>query len=256
MKREMSVIGLFAAVQLTSTALLAAEISGFVGHSSMQAAPNMSVKLMKGESAQVVDIDETNFFGKYRFKNVAPGYYKLQVGELTRELMIKDTSEQKRLDIDLSAAGGAMDYARGWQEELLNQMAGKGSTPTTPSTEAAAGPNDLELAGQIAGVWWGYAGSTERRIGLCPGGGYRDYTESGYSGSSYDAYGSQNMAWGTASQRGGQGSWTIQGNSQSGVISVRYNSGKTTTLNYRQINDPGCLDINGNRLCRTSAKCE
>jgi hypothetical protein len=113
--------------------------------------------------------------------------------------------------------------------------------------------NNQNLARQIAGVWWGYAGSTERRIGLCPGGTYRDYTESSYSGGSYS---NQGVAWGSASQRGGQGNWTIQGDTQSGVISVRYNNGDTTSLNYHQINDPGCLDINGNTLCRTSATCE
>ncbi len=222
----------------------AAEISGFVGHSSMQVAPNMTVKLTKGDSGQVVDIDETNFFGKYSFEDVSPGYYKLQVGDITRELMIKGSNEEKRIDVDLSAKSGAMHYGKAMKELDTNAKSAASGKPMT---------NNQNLASQIAGDWRGYAGSTERRIGLCPGGAYRDYTESSYSGGSYS---NQGAAWGAASQHGGQGSWAIQGDAQSGVISVRYNSGETTSLNYRQINDPGCLDINGNTLCRTSATCE
>jgi len=222
----------------------AAEISGFVGHSSMQVAPNMTVKLIKGDSGHIVDIDETNFFGKYSFADVSPGYYKLQVGNITRELMIKSSGEDKRIDIDLSAASGAMDYGK--EAKAMDNQA-RGAASAKPVN------NNQTLANQIAGVWWGYAGSTERRIGLCPGGAYRDYTESSYSGGSYS---NQGVSWGSASQHGGQGSWSIQGDTQSGVISVRYNNGDTASLNYRQINDPGCLDVNGNILCRTSATCD
>ncbi len=70
---------------------------------------------------------------------------------------------------------------------------------------APKGPNDPQLQGEIAGKWWGYASSTERRIGLCADGTYMDYTEAGYSGSSSNQYGDQTMAWGSASQGGGQG---------------------------------------------------
>ena len=114
-----------------------------------------------------------------------------------------------------------------------------------------AGRNNPSLQAQIAGIWWGYSGSTEREIGLCADGSYMDYTESGYSGRAQDPGGS----WGSASQQSGQGSWTIQGDTNSGVINVRYNNGNTTQLRYRQIGDPGCLNINGNTLCRKSASC-
>jgi hypothetical protein len=105
-------------------------------------------------------------------------------------------------------------------------------------------------------VWWGYAGSTERQIGLCPDGTYREFRESSYSGRSSDSLGNQTMAWGTASRGGGSGSWTISGDTQSGTIHVRYSSGDTVAIRYRQINDPGCLDFNGSTLCRKSAVCE
>lgn len=223
-----------------------AEIEGFVGYSSMQVAPNVTVKLINGKSGEVSDIDETNFFGKYSFEEVKPGYYKVQVGDISREVMIKKANQEKRLDIDLSAEGGAMDYGK-------DSSSASSQKPASQGTPAQAASNNQTLANQIAGVWWGYAGSTERRIGLCPGGSYVDYTESSYSSGGYS---NQGAAWGAASQSGGQGSWTIQGDTQSGVISVRYNNGSATTLRYSQINDPGCLDINGSTLCRSSATCQ
>ncbi|MBN2373743.1 hypothetical protein JXL19_08150 [bacterium] len=127
----------------------------------------------------------------------------------------------------------------------------QGSQGATP-----AGPNDSNLQKQIAGVWWGYSGSTERKIGLCPDGSYMDYTESGYSGKSTNQYGDTTMAWGTANQGSRSGRWTITGTTQSGTIYVNFSNGGSTTIQYRQINDPGCLSFNGNTLCRQSAACQ
>lgn len=123
-------------------------------------------------------------------------------------------------------------------------------------TSAPPGPNNPQLQQQIAGIWWGYAGSTERKLGLCSNGRYQDYTESGYSGHGYDAGGNETLAWGSASQGGGSGQWTINGDTQSGTISVTYSNGSTASIKYRQVGEPGCLDFNNARLCRTSASCE
>jgi len=120
---------------------------------------------------------------------------------------------------------------------------------------APAGPNDPNLQRQMAGLWWGYAGSTERSIGLCGDGSYFDSQESSYSGSSSNQYGDQTMAWGSASQGGGQGRWSVSGSPQSGTISIRYGNGKSSTIQYRGMNDPGCLSFDGNTLCRKSARC-
>lgn len=112
------------------------------------------------------------------------------------------------------------------------------------------------LQQQIAGVWWGYSGSTERKIGLCPDGSFRQYTESGYSGRMSDSGGYQTGAWGTANQSSGSGSWNIEGNTEAGTIYVRYQNGSTAAIRYRQVGARGCLDFDGNRLCRTSATCD
>lgn len=123
------------------------------------------------------------------------------------------------------------------------------------SAAAPAGPNDANLQQQIAGKWWGYSGSTERRIGLCADGTYYDFTESGYSGQSHNQYGDQTMAWGSASQNSGQGRWIINGSTQSGTIHINYSNGESGNIQYQQINDPGCLSFDGNTLCRESASC-
>lgn len=227
----------------------AAEIEGYVGQDAVTVAPGVTVKLVDGNSGNVVDVDTTNFFGKYRFKKVTPGYYRLQVGEFERELMIKGDDESERIDIDLSDKSGTMDYSK------AGKMTGNAAQPQKGGSQVAPQGNNATLAQQIAGVWWGYSGSTERRIGLCPDGSYQDYTESGYMGRHYDSGGYQTGAWGAASQSGGSGSWTIQGDTQRGTIYVQYNDGSSTSLNYQQIGDPGCLNINGAKLCRESANC-
>jgi len=239
-----SILFFFFGVSLAGTA--SRKIHGFVGHSSVSPAANATVKLIDGESERTIDIVQTNFFGKYKFKNVLPGYYKITSGKITREIMMKD--DDIRLDIDLSAPGGAMDYASA--DKAANQ-----NSPMAAGANRAAGPNNSDLQGQIAGIWWGYSGSTERKIGLCPNGTYMDYSESSYSGSSYNQYGDQVGAWGAANQSGGQGSWTIQGDTQSGTIYVQYSNGQNIQMRYSQIGDPGCLSFDGNTLCRSSASC-
>lgn len=222
------------------------KVHGFVGHSSVSPAANVSVKLIDGESERVIDIVQTNFLGKYKFKEVPPGYYKITSGKVTREIMMKEADV--RLDIDLSASDGAMDYSNA-------SKAATQSSPKAGEANRAAGSNNLELQGQIAGIWWGYSGSTERKIGLCPNGTYMDYSESSYSGSSSNQYGDQVSAWGAANQSGGKGNWTIQGNTQSGTIDVQYSNGQSIQMRYSQIGDPGCLSFDGNTLCRSSASC-
>jgi len=138
-------------------------------------------------------------------------------------------------------------------EAISNVLAESGAGGT--ANAAPPGPNDPELQRQIAGLWWGYAGSTERTLGLCPDGTYYTSRESSYSGTGSDAGGNQVMAWGAASQGNGQGRWTISGDGESGTIHVMNDGGGSGNINYRGINDPGCLSIDGNTMCRKSAAC-
>lgn len=156
--------------------------------------------------------------------------------------------QERRLDIQFPD-GSILNCQRSSASAPSNRNAQEHARPSGGGVDSAT------LQAQIAGVWWGYSGSTERKIGLCPGGRYMDYTESSYSGRGYDSGGNETHAWGAASQGGNQGRWTIQGNYEQGTITVQTVSGEQFTLDYSQVGEPGCLNINGSRLCRTSATC-
>ena len=222
------------------------KIEGFVGQSATVPAAGETVKLLDGDSGKVLDIDETNFFGKYKFDGLEPGYYAIQVGKIKKEVMLK--GKKKRLDIDLSADSGAMDYSKAGKSA---GGVGAGGKP------APAGPNDQGLMQQMAARYYGYQGSTETKTALCPNGSYYDTSESSYSGSGSDSLGNQTMAWGAASQGQGGGTWTVQGSVQQGVISVAYSGGNVTRINYRAVDSQGCYDFNGTTMCRQGpANCQ
>jgi hypothetical protein len=214
-------------------------IFGFVGQSSSQAAPGETVIIVDSVSGQAVKSTTTNFMGKYTVANLPPGHYLVRAGEVERETVL--SNENQRLDIDLSVPSGVMDYTK-------TGMAKTGGGDST----APAGPNDADLAQQIAGIWWGYSGSTETRIALCSDGSFQDFSESSYSGK-FDHDGG---AWGTAGQKGGSGSWTIQGDTQSGTITLQYAGGTTRSFQYRQTGETGCLYFDQIQLCRTQAECD
>lgn len=142
--------------------------------------------------------------------------------------------------------GYQMQFVRSRETNTAGQQSGSQNThPAAPGAVESS-----ELARQIAGKWWGYSGSTEKQIGLCPNGYYHDYSESSYSGNSYDSSGNQTSGWGTANQNSGSGTWSIQGDFQQGVIYVRYNSGNQVSIRYQQTGESGCLFFNGSKLCR------
>lgn len=152
---------------------------------------------------------------------------------------------------------GMPDYTRVQQLPFRRQggsgpPAAAGPPAPPPGTGAGGSPG---LAQEIAGLWWGYSGSTERAIGLCADGTYHDSWESGYSGRSFDSTGGQTMAWGTANQGGGAGRWTIAGDYQGGTIRVVYGDGRAREIGYRRGTEAGCLLFDGNLLCRKSRAC-
>jgi hypothetical protein len=224
-------------------------VHGFVGKNSQTAAPGETVLLLDGGTGTALATDQTDFFGKFSFAGLQPGHYQIKVGEIVQDVVV--TAENVRRDIDLSSPTGSMNYADAGLKELEQQL-----TAAATGKAAASGPNDEALAGQIAGTWWGYSGSTETKIGLCPDGTYADFSESGYSGRMFDSGGNQTGAWGSASQSGGRGVWTIQGTTESGTISVNYDGGGSATIQYQQCGEPGCLLFDGRKLCRSSAQCE
>ena len=223
------------------------KVSGFVGQSTQAAAPNVMVTLIHKDSEEVVGSDETNFFGKYTIKNVPPGVYVLQAGKVQRILAVKN--KNVRLDVDLSAEGGIMDYVKTGVAQINAKKTGGGPG-------GSPGPSDPQMAQTIAGEYYSYAGSTEKKIMFCPEGTFFDSSESSYSGTGADSLGNQNLAWGAASQNQGSGQWAIQGTPQSGTITLVYKSGKRVQVKYQAGPEKGCYSFDGTVFCYSGpARC-
>jgi hypothetical protein len=212
-------------------------IHGFVGQSSTQAAPGETVKLLAGEGGELLAMTQSNFMGKYSFSGLQPGHYRLQVGPIVREVLLKN--ENQRLDIDLSSPTGSMNYATGALQETMKPGSGK--------------PTDAALMQEFAGQYYGYSGSTESKMALCPDGRYFDTSESSYSGQSYNSGGDPTMAWGTANQSSGSGSWAIQGSATQGTLTITYPNGSDKVIQYQSTGEKGCYRFDGVLMCYSGA---
>jgi hypothetical protein len=252
MSRRTQVRGAFILVLMVgiiSGALLAAKekkpkdafkISGYVGTSSTAAAPGMNVVLIDKATGSPVDSVSSNFMGRYKFSDVKPGTYIIKCEKITREVTV--VRKDIRMDIDLSAPGGVMDYAKG----AAQQAAAGGSAPP-------AGPSDPALQQAMAGEYYSYSGSTERKLMLCANGTFFDSRESSYSGS----FGTNQGGWGAASAGAGSGNYAIQGNQQSGTITFSYKSGKRSTARFQSTGERGCYSFDGTTFCYSgAARCQ
>ncbi|MGE5327607.1 MAG: carboxypeptidase-like regulatory domain-containing protein [Deltaproteobacteria bacterium] len=213
-------------------------VAGFVGTSSTAAAPGRNVVLLDKETKKPVDSVSTNFLGRYKFKEVKPGTYIVKCEKVEREVTV--VSKDIRMDIDLSAEGGAMDYGKAGKEELAAAASGAVSGQAAPP-----GPSDPELQRTMAGEYYSYSGSTERKLMLCSNGAFFDSRESSYSGS----FGTGQGGWGQASASGGSGSYSIQGSEQQGTIHFSYKSGKRLVSQYRSTGERGCYSFDGQTFC-------
>ena len=208
------------------------KVSGYVGTSSTSAATGINVVLIDKAAGTPVDSVSTNFLGRYKFANVQPGTYIIKAEKVTREVTV--IGKDIRMDIDLSAPGGVMDYMKGAMRQ---------------SSAPPAGPSDPALQQAMAGEYYSYTGSTERKLMLCPGGTFFDSKESSYSGS----FGTNQGGWGAASQGGGSGSFAIQGSQQSGTITFSYKGGKRTQARYQSTGERGCYKFDGVPFCYSGA---
>jgi len=130
-----------------------------------------------------------------------------------------------------------------WAGMLGTSGSASGATKTQGSRGAAtaAGTSDANLMRQMSATYYsfssagvGYSGGTERRVVLCLDGRYHSGSESGYSGRAGTA-----GAWGSASQRKGQGTWRIVGNTQQGTLTTISSDGTPTEYPYRSCGQ-GC----------------
>jgi len=171
--------------------------------------------------------------------------YDLTFDTKTRTLNSWQENQEKFAAAQSYLAGVAASVT----EFTQKAASGNGSTKQAP-----AEPNDPKLQKEMAGTWYGYSGSTESQMALCPDGSYNSLNESSYSGSSSNQYGSQTMAWGNANQSGGQGQWTVSGTLEKGIVHITYNDGSSKNLNFTRY-DAACMKFDGSILCIKSHSC-
>ncbi len=210
------------------------KIYGFLWQTSSTPAIGIQVGLFDASTGKLLAVTKSNLFGKYKFKNLKPGFYIVRTGKFSRRVMLQKNNAN--IHFNFSSPNGQMDFVA----LALENNAKTGA--------ASAGPTDPALTKWIAGEYYSYQGSTERKLMLCPDGVFYDSHESSYSGSSTDSLGNQTSAFGAANQGNGSGRWSIQGNKQSGTITFSYKGKGAQKQQYRSIGD-NCFMIGGVKYC-------
>ncbi len=214
------------------------KVSGFIGASSTSAAPGVNVVLIDKATGKPVDSVSSNFLGRYKFSDVKPGTYIVKCEKVEREVTV--VAKDIRMDIDLSATSGVMDYGKGAAQQAAASSSGSSGGAAPP-----VGPSDTALQQAMAGEYYSYSGSTERKLMLCANGSFFDSRESSYSGS----FGTDQGNWGAASASAGSGNYSIQGTEESGTIQFSYKNGKKSTARYQSTGERGCYSFDGQTFC-------
>ena len=215
------------------------KIYGFVWADFERGAMNFPVQLYNKKTGKMVGMCKTNVFSRFKFKNIPPGEYVLKAGKFVKE--VKVVNKNVKVDFNLSAPDGLMHHGDRFVYNASKELE-KATTGGDP------GKTNPELVRWIAGEYYSYQGSTERRLMLCPNGTFYDSSESSYSGSSSDSYGNETSSFGAASSNSGSGRWAIRGNKQSGTITFCYKGKECNTVKYFTMKD-NCFKINGITFC-------
>jgi hypothetical protein len=171
---------------------------------------------------------------------------------------IIDLVEERGTSFPITQASASRLKAKGATNALIGALqqaadqggmenVSKGDEPSGPAPNV--GPSDPNLQRAMAGEYYSYSGSTERKLMLCPDGRFWDSRESSYSGS----FGTDQGGWGAASQGGGSGSYAIQGNEQGGTITFSYKGGKRNQASFRSTGERGCYSFDGTTFCYSGA---
>lgn len=223
-------------------------IRGYVGDGPSTPAIGVAVELLDAATGQVSATAQTSWSGAYTFGGLKPGKYVVQVASIKKRVVI--SSSDLRLDLDLTAPDGTMDYMRVAAAPAKETSPPSGA-PRSPAAPAAApGANDGALQTWIAGHYWmfsgtsgyGGGGGSEQSLTLCASGRFQRASESGYYG----------PGWGTAGRGGSAGIWSISGDRGQGRIQLNYDGGSSETVQYRDVGD-NCFTFNGTKLCYAKA---
>jgi len=224
-------------------------ITGFVGESSQIPAPNETVLLLDGQTEKPLTSVETNFFGKYAFAGLPPGLYIMQVRNIKWGVLIKDQSE--RLDIDLSAPDGKMNYLAAPKPSQSTEPA---RTKQQAGQTRAGGGSGGKLQQLLTSSAWcsfsfkggsQYSSTSSSRVRFFADGTYAkgSRSEGSFTGKAMDDYGNQQpdgSSYGSQTDSGADGRWEVvrdqlfmsEGNGAMEPVDlvIRYNSNGSPVL--------------------------
>lgn len=162
--------------------------------------------------------------------------YRLQGNVLTIDFPegyeLQFTKVSERAEYTDPADGGEGDYDDGGYDE--GQGTAGGYVPANPgeAVQPLAG-GDVDLMNHFAGTWWNATRNTETNVTLTPDGRYFESSSASYSGGSSDQYGNTDMSWGAAGDQQAQGTWTVRGTREQGVLTIFFSNGNQREINYK-----------------------
>jgi len=199
--------------------------------------------LGKPKSSQVMD---DKWIARYNLQEMWKGYVPYDIVFNSKDQTLISWSENTKAWEDKQAQLKVVADA------VEQPQPANPATPVSGSgTTAPSGENNPDLMKYFAGSYYsfsavggGQTGGTERKISLCADGRYISSSESGYSGGS--------GAWGTASQGGGGGTWSIKGTKTTGTIVTTNRNGQPTTYKYEVCGD-GCIYFGNTKFAYAGA---
>lgn len=154
----------------------------------------------------------TGFYNGYVQGETARGYGIGLLGEHGGGMFVLAVSTPQKLGQEIMAAA---DYLAG-HAQFIKREAG-----------------DTDLVRHFSGEWAWTSGYRTEWMTFFPDGTYSDQSEASYSGDLSDGWGNVTGNWGVSGQNSNRGRWNIQGNRDSGVITVINPDGSQNRYEYK-----------------------
>ena len=85
----------------------ALKIYGFLWQTNTTPAIGIQVGLFDGSTGKVLAVTQSNFLGKYKFKNLNPGFYVIRTGKFSRSVMLHN--KDANIHFNFSSKDGNVD---------------------------------------------------------------------------------------------------------------------------------------------------
>jgi len=198
------------------------KLSGFIAKNPSFPAINVTVLLYDGKSGELIDSDNTNFFGYYKFTKLSSGHYVIGVGDAKSEIFLNQ--QNGKLNMDLSAQKG--NAGTGMRA---------GNNSGKPGADMAKDGNQGGNVYLLQGTVCSYSGQTDSSANTS----YSSTDWASFDGRGGFKYGSDSsfssdagLYYGGDGDSGNSGTYRIQGDK----IQLTFSDGSSDTayVHYRQ----------------------